>query len=457
MARSAVPAMRGGTQIAVFDDVPATPPSVKEMGFSGSLVIGAILIAVFIGGFGAWAALAPLQSAAIAHGEVIVEGYRRTVDHLEGGIVKEILVTDGRRVETGTPLIRLDDTQAKANMQLLQKRWQDNSALAARLKAEQSEAAAIAFPPWLLEEAKTDENAASVIETQQTIFQSRADTIASQISMLDRRTAQFQEEIIGLHAEIDAIDQEMVHIRAELGDVNALVEQGLARRERLYSLQRQMAVTLGRRGRNIADIARANQSISENKLRIEAIKTEARETAIRELRDVQVELADISERMLAARDVLQRTTITAPTAGIVLNSTVHTSGAVVRPGEPLMEIVPNNEQLVIQARLDPIDIDVVKAQLPARVRLTALSARTTPELEAWVERVSADRLVDEKTGAVYYEARVRLLQDEVKRLDGKELFPGMPVEVMIATGDTTLLEYLVQPITDLMRRGFTES
>ncbi len=441
----------------MFDEVPPPRPSVRQMGFGGSLTIGLLLILVFIGGFGAWAALAPLESAAIAMGEIIVEGNRRSIQHFEGGIVGDILVKDGASVVAGQPLILLEDTQARASAQLLKQRLLDNTALEARLKAEQDQADTIQFPQWLLDQAKTDPAAASVIATQKNIFESRADTIESQLSMLDRRSAQFREEIVGLEAEVAAIDQELVHIQAELADVRQLVSQGLARRERLYSLQRQEAVILGRRGRNIADIARAEQSISENELRGQTLKIEARETAIREVRDVQVELADTHERLLAAEDVLNRTAITAPVGGVVVNLEIHTKGEVISPGKTLMEIVPSNEQLVVEARINPIDIDVVRAELPARVRLTSLSARTTPELDGKVEQISADRTVDEKTGVAYYKARVKIDEGQIARLGGKELYPGMPVEVMIATGDTTLLNYLVQPITDLMRRGFTES
>ena len=451
------PSPRAGSQVALFDEVPPPKPTVREMGFGGSLFVGLSLIAVFIGGFGTWAALAPLESAAIAMGEIIVEGNRRSVEHLEGGIVKQILVRDGTRVAAGQPLIVLEETQARASMQLLKKRLQDNAALAARLEAEQTESSTITFPAWLLEEAKSDSNAASVVATQENIFRSRAATIDSQLSMLSRRSAQFREEIIGLNAEIEAIDQELIYIHAELDDVRGLVDRGLSRRERLYSLQRQEASIMGRRGRNTAAIARANQSVSENELRGETLKTESRETAIRELREVQVQLADTGERLMAAQDVMERTTIKASVDGVVVNLKIHTTGDVIAPGETLMELVPEGEQLVISARIDPIDIDVVRADLPARIRLTALSARTTPEIEGRVERVSADRIIDEKTGVIYYQARVIIDKDQIARLEGKELFPGMPVEVMIATGDTTLLNYLVQPITDLIRRGFTES
>lgn len=457
MARAPVPAARGGSQLALFDEVPPPKPSARQMGFLGSLTVGLVLIAVFVGGFGTWAAIAPLESAAIAIGEIIVEGNRRSIEHLEGGIVKEIRVKNGSRAMAGAPLIILDDTQARASMQLLKKRLNDNAALAARLDAERQEAADIAFPTWLLEEAQSDPETASIIATQENIFFSRAATIESQLSMLSRRSAQFQEEKVGLQSEIDAIDQELVHIRAELNDVRALVKQGLTRRERLYSLQRQEASILGRRGRNTAALARADQSISENELRGETLKTESRESAIRELREVQVQIADTTERLLAAQDVLNRTTITAPVNGVVVNLKIHTRGEVISPGEPLMEIVPADEQLVIEARIAPVDIDVVHANLTARVRLTAFSARTTPEIDGVVEQISADRTIDPNTGAAFYQARIRILDHQIERLNGKELHPGMPVEVMIATGNTTLLDYLVQPITDLIRRGFTES
>jgi len=457
MARRAVVPRQGGSQLATFSEVPSHRFSAREMGFAGTLRFGLLLILVFVGGFGTWAALAPLESAAIAAGEVVVEGDRRSVEHLEGGIVADILVRDGDTVEAGDPLIRLDDTQARASFGVLTTRLVYATALEARLAAERDRLDALTVPPWLAERAAGDAQVAKVVDVQRNILVSRAETTASQLAILANRKQQFGEEIIGLEAGVQAIDQELVHIRAELRDISQLVAKSLAPRARLYALQRQEAEILGRRGRLIAQIARARQSIAEADLRATNLRTEAVEEAIRELRDVQGEIADLQERLSAAQDVLKRTVIVAPVDGVVVNIQIHTANSVVQPGEPLMQIVPISEGRIIRARVDPIDIDVVHRGLRAAVRLTSFSARTTPELRGTVENISADRLVDQQTGLAYYDARIRLDEGEMAKIKNVELAPGMPVEVMITTGETTLLNYLVQPFTDLLRRGVSES
>lgn len=443
--------------MATFEPAPLRSPSAKEIGYKTSLWVGLLIILVFIGGFGTWAALAPLESAAIASGEIVVEGDRRSVEHFEGGIIKEILVRDGDAVEAGQTVILLEDTQASASVGVLNTRLTYATALEARLLAERDGADTVNFPDWLVSKAREDHEVEKVMQAQRNIFQSRAETMGSQLAILENRKEQFGEEIVGLTAEVDAIDSELVHIRAELADISTLVAKKLAPRARLYALQRQEAEILGRRGRNTAAIARARQSIAEADLRGTSLEIEATEQAISELRDTQGEIADLNERLAAARDVLARTAIVAPVSGIVVNMQVHTARGVITPGEPLMQIVPLGEGRVIRARVDPIDIDVVRAGLKANVRLTAFSARTTPELSASVLTVSADRLVDPQTGIAYYDARVQLDAEELDKIKGLDLAPGMPVEVMITTGETTLLNYLVQPFTDLLRRGISES
>jgi HlyD family secretion protein len=457
MAKPPIIPQEGGSQVVPYQIARPAQPTVREMGFSTTLRIGLLIILVFVVGFGAWAALAPLESAAIASGEIIVEGDRRTVEHLEGGIVAKILVHDGAVVEAGALVIQLDDTQAKASVGVLTTRMTYAVALEARLEAERDGATALKIPNWVKQRAETDASVHKVLNAQRNIFRSRAESMDAQLAILENRKEQFGEEIIGLEAEVEAIDQELGHIRSELQDISGLVRKNLAPRARLYSLQRQEAEILGRRGRNIAAIARARQSIAEADLRGTSMRTESTEQAIRELRDVQGEIADLRERLSAARDVLARTAIVAPVSGIVVNLKVHTTNSIISRAEPLMEIVPVGESRVIRARIDPIDIDVVRTGLPANVRLTAFSARTTPELKGEVINVSADRLIDEKTGVTFYRARIRLNDGELDKVKGLHLSPGMPVEVMISTGQTTLLNYLMQPFTDLIRRGVSES
>lgn len=431
-------------------------PDASGMGYRGALLFGLVVLAVFFGGFGTWAALAPLESAAVATGRVVVEGNRRTVQHLEGGIIGEILVREGSIVEAGDALIVLDETQSRSMYGIVHGRRLQAAAREARLLAERDGLETIAFPAWLVELARSDSEIEGILAAQRRILASNRDRFESQAAILEKRSDQFREEIVGLQAEIRAADQEMVHIREELEDVRFLVERGLGRKARLLALQRQEAEITGRRARNVAAIARARQSISESELRISDLESTRLNEVVQELREVQAELGDLRERGMAAEDVLTRTVIRAPVSGEVVNLRVFTPGGVIAPGEAVLDIVPLDETRIIQAQVDPNDIDSVYRGLDAKIRLSSLSARITPTLDGVVETVSADRLVDERTGRAFYETRIRLKPGELAKLGGVSLYPGMPAEVMIITGTRTALDYLIRPISGTISRGMRE-
>jgi len=274
-----------------------------------------------------------------------------------------------------------------------------------------------------------------------------------QRQILGQRIAQFNEEIVGLEAQIRSADEQLGLIEGELADLQSLFDKGLTPKSRLLALQRRRAEIQGERGQNLAAIARAKQNIAEAEIRIFELRTEQVSEVVAELREVETELLDLQERLGAAEDVQRHTAVISPADGVVVDMQVHTEGAVIRPGDRLLDVVPGNEKLIIDARVNPTDIDIVHPGLTAQVRLVAFNQRITPTVEGIVSRVSADRLTDESTGESYYTAKVELIDQQDPRLEGLTLLPGMPAEVLIRTGERTLLQYLVSPV----RQSFTRS
>jgi len=419
------------------------------------LSVGITIIALFFGAFIGWAALVPLESAAIAPGEVSVETRRKTVQHFEGGIVGALLVRDGDQVEAGQIVIRLDATQSRANLGLLRGRFRVAKALEARLTAERDRLDEIPFAKELLAQQEESEVAAT-LAAQRRIFAARADALRGQSNILRQRIAQYRTEIEGLEGDIAAQDEHLRLSEEEVDAFRSLIEKGMSGRSRMLELQREAAEVKGERSRNIAAIARVHQRINETTLEINELATARMNEVLQELRDAQAEIYDLEEKILAAEDILRRTEIRAPLAGTIVGLQVHTVGGVVAPGEALMDIVPRDERLIIEARLNPADIDVVTPGLDVRVRFTALSQRNHIPAEGKVVAVSADRLVDERTGETYYNARVELGEDLSQALQGKALYPGMQTEVMIVTGSRVALDYLLQPLTQSFNRAFRE-
>lgn len=430
--------------------------SMAAMGLRGTAIFGLIVVGIFFGVFGIWAAWASLETAAIAPGHVVVGSNRKVVQHLEGGIVRAILVREGTRVKEGDPLVELAETQPETTLGMVNVRLRHAAAREARLVAEREQHDTIAIPEWLAAETRSNADAAEIVAAQTRIFASRKSAVESQKSILLQRVAQYREEIAGLTAEIRAETEQLRLIADEVRDVEYLVQRGLERRSRLLQLQRQAADIEGSRARNRALVARAKQSIGETELRIIDLTTNMTREVNEELREVQADLADLWERQRAAQDIMTRTVIRAPVAGIVVNLKIFTSGGVIAPREPLMEIVPVDDDLVVEARVDPSNIDSVHAGLRANVRFTAFTARNVETIEGHVERVSADSLVDERSGLTYYTARVTFDQEERARLGGLELYPGMPAEVMIIAGERTALSYIMRPLLTSFGRAMRE-
>lgn len=419
------------------------------------IAIGSIVVGLFVAVFVLWAGIAPLSTAAIAPGEVTVETKRKTVQHLEGGIVREILVKDGDAVQAGQVLVRLDRTQPSAMLALVEGRLIAARSLEARLVAERDAADAISFPPDILARAAEPE-VAEILAGQRGIFAARRDDTANKIAILRKRDGQVRTEIDGLKAQISAADRQLGLIGQEVDGIRGLVERGLVAKPRLLALERRAAEIGGERGRNVAAIARAEQSIAETELKVQDVRTERLNAVVAELREVQAQIYDLGERHNATRDVLARTDIRAPIAGTVVGMKIATDGGVISPGEALMDIVPRDDRLVVEARVRPDDIDVVREGLEAHIRFTAFSQRNLRPVDGDVISVSADRLSDRLMPDGFYLARIALRDDARERLRGASLYPGMQAEVMIVTGTRSALSYFLKPLTDSFDRAFRE-
>jgi membrane fusion protein, epimerase transport system len=416
------------------------------------ILAGILVIVLGFGGLGAWAVLAPLMSAAVAPGVVKVASERKTTQHLEGGIVKEILVDEDQDVKAGQVLVRLDDTVPRARYGLLLGQHDVLSAEIARLEAERGNASRITFPKALLERS-ADPRVASLIIGEESLFESRREALRGQISVLNQRRHQYREKIAGRMAEIEANRIKRDYITEEIKGADELLKIGMYLKPRYFALKRSEADLTGDVGRLRAEIAETRELIGETDLRIMDIKNQALKETIDRLQQLRASLNDTGERLSAAEESLARTEVKAPEDGTVIGLQVHTIGGVIKPGEAILDIVPKDDKLIVEANVRTDDIDVVHKGLPAEIRFTALNWRTTPVFRGVVSRVSADRFTDAKTGLSYYLAQIEV---DPRNAPKVKLYPGMPAEVFIVTGERTTMDYLLKPIKDQMRRGMLE-
>lgn len=414
---------------------------------------GGALLLVLLGTVGVWAATAPLSGAVIAQGQVVVESNVRRIQHPTGGVVGEILVSDGDRVKTGDVLVRLDETTARANLGMVDNQINQLAARKARLEAERDGRSAIVFPAALRQHA-AEEAIAAILAGEETLFSSRQAARDGQISQLRERIAQTQEEISGLAAQVASKREQIRLIELELEGVRKLYASNLVSISRMTSLEREAARLSGEAGQLVAETARAKGRITETELQIIQIDQEQRREVSTELRDVETRLADFAERRVAAVDQLQRIDLRAPQDGVVHQKTVHTVGGVVSAGEQMMLIIPEHDGLVVEARIDPQLIDRLRVGQNVILRFSAFDSADTPDLSGVLTRISADLTRDPQSGLSFYVTRIALRPGEAQRLDGKQLMPGMPVEAFIQTGERTALAYLVKPVKDQLMRAF---
>jgi HlyD family secretion protein len=433
----------------------AAPAVARRPPIRRPVLAGYLILALFFGGLGSWAALAPLSSAAVAPGTVRVESHRKTVQHLEGGIIAELEVGEGDRVARDQVLIRLDPTQAKARYEAVHNRYQSLKATEARLVAEREGQVRVRFPKELIID-RDDPRVAEILAGQEQVFDTRRRSFAGRSKILQQQVEQLRSQIGGLEAQVASEVRQIELIAEETADVRGLYRKGLERKARLLALEREAALLEGSRAQHLAEIARAGQAIGETQLQIFNLTDRLAAEIASELSDVQAQLVDTEEELDAAQDVLRRQDVRAPIAGTVVNLRLFTPGGVIEPSKPILDIVPRDDELLIEAEVRPLDIDVVKPGLEAQVRLTAFKQRSTPTLAGHVRHVSADHFVDERTGATHYKAEVRIDADAQARLDGLELYPGMPAEVLIMTGKRTPWDFLITPVKDSFARAFRE-
>jgi len=419
------------------------------------LIIGLAVIVVLAGGLGGWASTAQISGALIAPGAVVVESNVKKVQHPTGGVVGEVRARDGNLVKAGDVVVRLDDTVTKAGLAIVTKSLNGLWARAARLEAEQQGLDKIVFPPMLLERTD-DPDVKNVIASESKLFEVRTTGRIGQKAQLRERVAQLNEEIGGLTAQEAAKTKEIALVEKELVGVRSLYEQHLVQLSRLTVLERDAARLAGERAQYIASRAQAKGKITETELQIIQVDKDLVSEVSKDLRETNDKIGEFVERKVTAEDQLRRIDIRAPQDGMVLQSTVHTVGGVITAGDAIMMIVPQADDLSVEAKVNPQDIDKLQIGQKTVLRLSAFNQRTTPELNGVVSRVSPDVTTDQRTGQSYYTIRVSMPLEEIARLGDVKLIPGMPVEAFVQTGDRTMLSYLMKPLSDQLMRSFRE-
>ena len=412
-----------------------------------------LVVATILGG--GWFVFMPLAGAVVVPGNLVVQSNVKAVQHPTGGVVAEIKVQNGTRVSAGDLVVRLDATQAQSSLQVISKQLDETRARIARLSAERDGLARIENPS-VLTARMADETVKSLLVSEASLFNARYTARESQKDLLQSRIAQLTEEISGFEAQSASKTKQLELITGELEGVQELYDKRLVPLARLTALQREAARIDGERGQLTSSIAETKSKIGEAKLQIVKLDQDFRTDVVKELGDVQGKEAELVERSVAARDLLDRIEIRAPTSGVIHQLAAHTIGGVIRAGDTIMEVVPDTDDLQIEARLQPADIDQVHTGQQAFVRFTAFNARTTPQLTGTVAYVSADTSHDQQTNASFFTVRVVLSEDERRRLAGQQLVPGMPAEVFMQTGSRTMMSYIFKPIVDQMRRAFVE-
>ncbi|WP_214510280.1 MULTISPECIES: HlyD family type I secretion periplasmic adaptor subunit [Pseudomonas] len=415
--------------------------------------VGYLMLLVTFGLFGGWAALAPLDSSALAPGVVTVKSYRKTVQHLEGGIVRELRVHDGDLVKTGDVLLVLDNTQARSEMETTRSQLIAALQLQARLEAERD-----ALPEPLAVPAldPADPRVQEARDSEARIFQTRRTSLLGEIGLQEKTIGQIEEQIRGFKAIIASKQALAASYQEEIVDLRALLAEGYVDKQRLREQERSLSRLQTEIAESQSEIAQAHVHIDEARLKILQLKKTFASEVAGLLGDARTKVYELRERLATLQDRDQRTDILAPESGMVMGMTVHTLGAVVSPGTALLDIVPANEELIIEAQVSPMDIDRIALGKLADIRFSAFKSSTTPVIEGRLVQISADRLINKDTGTAYYLARVALTDKGRQTLGNLTLVPGMPVEVLVNTGARTLLQYLIQPASNVFARSLIE-
>jgi HlyD family secretion protein len=419
------------------------------------VIAGAAVVVFLVGGVGGWAGTREISGALIAPGSIVVDSNVKKVQHPTGGIVGEVRVHDGDRVKIGDIVVRLDDTVTRANLSIVTKGLNELGARKARLEAERDGAEAINFPKDLLAR-QGDPEVASVMAGERKLFELRRSARLGQKSQLRQRIGQLQEEIRGVSAQQAAKAKEVLLIERELEGVKDLYKKNLIQLARLTQLERESTRLEGESAALIATVAQSKGKISEIELQIIQIDQDLSSEVAKEMREIDGKLGEFVERRVTAEDQLKRVDIRAPQDGTVFQSAVHTVGGVIAAGADIMLVVPAADNLSAEAKVNPQDIDRLQINQKALLRFPAFNQRTTPEIDGYVNRISADIATDQRTGLSYYTVRIGLPASEVAKLGEVRLVPGMPVEAFVQTGDRTVISYFAKPFLDQLTRAFRE-
>ena len=419
--------------------------------------IGLLLIAVAFGGFGTWAFTAPLASAIIAQGSFVATGQNKVIQHLEGGIIKELMVAEGDHVSLDQPLVKLDETAAQTNERQLFLRKARLEAIAARLNAEVQDKATIQFPK-IVTDNRYDPEIAPIMESQQLNFAAAISKRSSEIALFDQNIKAMEFRNEGIDEQILSVRRQLQLLKEEYQGKRALLDQGFIRSTEVKAIQRAMADADGQIGKMVAEVSENREQIVRFQQQITQTKDAYRQAALQELQSLEAELDAVREQSREAENVLRRVTINAPVSGTIIRMHYHTAGGVIESGKAILEILPSDVPLVIEAQVPRTDIDNVKVGQKASIRLIALNRRTTPVLEGEVYYVSADALPEMSgpTPKEVYLARVRLPASELAKVHGFTPTPGMPAEILVQTESRTFFSYLTKPIADSMARAFME-
>ena len=416
---------------------------------------GLIIVIVLAGGVGGWAGTMKLSGALIAQGSVVVDSNVKKVQHPTGGIVGELRVRDGDRVKLGDIVVRLDDTVTRANLSIVTKGLSELAARKARLESERDGDESIKFPADLLQRLN-DPDVATVVDGERKLFELRRNARTGQKAQLRQRIDQLKEEVRGHQAQRESKEKELKLIAREMEGVNELWKQKLVALNKLTQLEREAARLEGEAAQLIAQSAQVAGKISETELQIIQIDRDLSSEVAKETREIDAKIGEFVERKVTAEDQLKRIEIRAPQDGAVFQLAVHTVGGVITAGDAIMLIVPEADNLLVEAKVNPQDIDQVKLGQSALLRLSAFNQGTTPEIYGKVTRISADTSLDQRTGASFYIIRISLPPEEIARLGDVRFVPGMPVEAFVQTGERTMLSYFGKPLHDQLMRAFRQ-
>ncbi|MGV8864363.1 MAG: HlyD family type I secretion periplasmic adaptor subunit [Pseudomonas sp.] len=428
-----------------FADLPISDRKIRRLGFG--------IVFVTFGLFGTWAAFAPLDSGAYAPGVVTVQTYRKTVQHLEGGIVKDVLAHDGDIVKKGDPLIILDDAQLRSEYEMTRNQLIAAKAMEARLVAERDDKSVITFDQ-MYEPNSPRGIEARAGETE--VFNARRGARLGQVAVLQERIGQLNQQIKGTDSIIGTKQNLEQSYTGEIGDLNELLAQGFVDKQRMLEQQRKLDMLKSEVADHRSTITKTRLQINETQLQILQVNKDFNSDVVKQLAEIQTKAYDLQERTTALEDRLSRIVIRAPDDGMVIGMTVHTIGGVVRQATPLLDIVPSVSELIVEAQVAPQDINRIAIGKLADIRFSAFNSATTPVIEGSVTSISADRLTNEKTGQPYYLARVSVTKAGLQKLADRKLLAGMPADVLINTGERTMLQYLMQPARNAISQSMIE-